>query len=47
MKPNRIERKKGAAIAAFFFALAIAFATPTARRHTRASTSTFLTDTGI
>lgn len=29
MKANRIERKKGAAPAAFFFALAIAFATPT------------------
>lgn len=29
MKPNRIERKKCAAFVAFFFALAIAFATPT------------------
>nr|DAQ33291.1 MAG TPA: N-acetylmuramoyl-L-alanine amidase [Bacteriophage sp.] len=29
MKPNRIERKKGAASAAFFFALAIAFSAPT------------------
>lgn len=29
MKPNRIERKKGAALAAFFFALAIAFSVPT------------------
>lgn len=29
MKPNRIERKKSAALAAFFFALAIAFSAPT------------------
>lgn len=29
MKPNRIKRKKGAALAAFFFALAIAFSVPT------------------
>lgn len=29
MKQNRIERKKGAALAAFFFALAIAFSVPT------------------
>lgn len=29
MKANRIERKKGAALAAFFFALAIAFSVPT------------------
>lgn len=29
MRPNRIERKKGAALAAFFFALAIAFSAPT------------------
>lgn len=29
MKPNRIERKKGAALAAFFLALAIAFSAPT------------------
>lgn len=29
MRPNRIERKKGAALAAFFFALAIAFSVPT------------------
>ena len=29
MRPNRIERKKGAAPAAFFLALAIAFSTPT------------------
>lgn len=30
MRPNRIERKKGAAPAAFFFALAIAFSAPNA-----------------
>ena len=29
MKPNRIERKKGAALAAFFLAFAIAFSVPT------------------
>lgn len=29
MRPNRIERKKGAAVAAFFFALATAFSVPT------------------
>lgn len=29
MKPNRIERKKGAALAAFFFVLIVAFAMPT------------------